>query len=45
MASSFEKGGNPGVERKPEWPPKRLRDDKSIQKKLGGAAVKGANKK
>ena len=45
MASSFEKGGKPGVERKPEWPPKRLRDDKSIQQKLGNAALKGSQKK
>src|SRR5581483_5138336 len=45
MASSAEKGGNPGVERKPEWPPKKLRDDKTIQQKLGSTALKGASKK
>jgi hypothetical protein len=45
MASSFEKGGNPGVEKKPEWPPKKMRDDKSLQQKLGRTALKGTQKK
>ena len=45
MASNFEKGGKPGVESKPNFPPKNMRDDKSIQQGLGKAAVKGSQGK
>jgi hypothetical protein len=42
VASKFEKGGNPGVEKKPEWPPKKQSD---VRQALGKTAVRGAQGK
>ena len=45
MASSFEKGGNPGIEKKPEWPPKKQNDPKAVRQALGKTAVDGSQRK
>jgi len=45
MASTVEKGGNPGIERRPEWPPKKQRDEEALRRALGKTAIDGAGKK
>lgn len=45
MASNFEKGGNPGIEKKPEWPPKKQADPNALRKGLGKTAVDGTLRK
>jgi len=44
MASSPEKGGKPGVEKKPEWSPKKQVNDSTVRG-LGRTAIKGASGK
>jgi hypothetical protein len=44
MASSFERGGNPGVENK-ETQPKKQVDPKALRQALGKAAVDGSQRK
>ena len=45
MASNFEKGGKPGPEKAPEWPPKKQPDPKKVQQALGNTAIKGSQGK
>ena len=45
MASSAETGGKPGIEKRPEWPPKKQNDPDAIRKALGKIAIQGPDRK
>jgi hypothetical protein len=45
MASSAETGGKPGIEKRPEWPPKKQADPDAIRKALGKTAIQGPDRK
>jgi hypothetical protein len=45
MPSSPETGGKPGIEKRPEWPPKKQNDPNEIRKAIGKTAIQGPDRR